>query len=96
MSTATAAAGADDYRPEILEHVIWPCLLHLARQQPVEGASPEAMAEAVGILRARELAHLIDNINRQLDSNPPAVARRQIYRVALRSCIRQGAASMRR
>ena len=95
LTLGGAGAGAGDYREEIVEQVIRPCLLHLARLRPVEGVSPEAIAEAVIARRSRELGRIVDGIDREIASDTPAVARRQIYRIALRSCIRQGAAVVR-
>ena len=90
---ATEAVAAD-YRAEILEQVIRPCFVRLADRHPGEGVSPEAVAEAMMTRHAKELAALIESINGQLESDPPAVARRQIYRIALRACIRQGAVAL--
>lgn len=96
LTLSSTAAGAEDYRTEIMAQVIDPCFLRLARLRPAEGVSPEAMAEAMMLLHREGLANLVESINRQLDGNPPTVARRQIYRIALRTCIRQGAASLGR
>ena len=85
-----APAGAEDYRTDIQAHLIEPCFLHLAARQPREGVSPEAMAKTMLLLNAEALSDLVDSIDRQLESDPPAAARRQIYRVALRACLRQG------
>ncbi len=94
LSLSAAAAGAADYRAEIVAQAIEPCFLHPTRQRPAEARSPEAMARALMLLHAEELAKVVDSINRQLESDPPAVARRQIYRVALRACSRQGTATL--
>ena len=95
LSLSAASASAPDYRAEIMAQVIEPCLMHLARQQLAEGVFPEAMAREMMLLHRDELEKLVGRIDRQLESNPPAVARRQIYRVALRACLRQGAAVFR-
>ena len=55
--------------------------------------SPEAVADAMIARYSKDLAALVESIDGQLESDPPAVARRQIYRVALRACLRQGAAT---
>ena len=73
--------------------MIRPCLLHLARLRPVEGVSAEAVA--VIARRSRELARIVNGIDGEIARDTPTVARRQIYRIALRSCIRQGAAVFR-
>ncbi len=53
-----------------MARVIEPCFLHLARQRPAEGVSPEAMASAMMLLNAEGLAKLVDSIDRQLRSGP--------------------------
>ena len=83
------ATVAADYRAEILEQVIRPCFEQLARRHGGEGVTPEAAAEAMIARYSKDLAALVESINGQLESDPPAVARRQIYRVALRTCIRR-------
>ena len=95
LTLGALPADAGDYREEIMEQVIRPCILHLSRLRPVEGVSPEVIAEAVMARRSRDLARIVDGIDREIASDTPAVARRQIYRIALRSCLRQGAAVFR-
>ncbi|MCY4551021.1 MAG: hypothetical protein OXC28_21920 [Defluviicoccus sp.] len=92
LTLSAAAARAGDYRAEIMDHVIEPCFLRLAQQRPAVGRSPEAAARAMMLQHGKGLSTLVDSIDRQLSSNPPPVARRQIYRIALRACLRQGAA----
>ncbi len=93
LGLGATAGAAGDYRAEILEQVIRPCFEHLARRHGGEGLAPEAVAEAMIARYSKDLAALVESINGQLESDPTAVARRQIYRIALRTCIRQGAAT---
>lgn len=92
LALGALPAGAADYRKEIVAHVIDPCFLRLAHQRPIEGLSPETTARVMTMKYADELDRLVDRIGWQIAVDTPAVARRQIYRVALRSCIRQGGA----
>ena len=94
LGFGATASAAEDYRAEILEQVIRPCFVRLADRHPGEGVTPEAVADAMIAGYSKELPALVESTNEQLESNPPAVARRQIYRVALRTCIRQGAATL--
>ena len=94
LSLGATAGAAGDYRAEIVEQVIRPCFEHLARRHGGDGVSPEAVADAMIARYSKDLAVLVESIDGQLESDPPAAARRQIYRVALRACLRQGAATL--
>ena len=94
LTLGAIPAGAGDYRAEIMVQVIRPCFVELARHRLGAGVSREAAVDAVIARNRQAVERLVDRINGQLENDPPAVARRQIYRVALRSCLRQGAAAL--
>ena len=93
---AAAPSGTADFRAEIVAQVIRPCLVRLARRYPTGEVSPEALADALIARNPKALERLVDRIEWQIAHDLPAPARRQIYRVALRFCLRQGAASLSR
>ena len=75
------------------DYVMEACFVEPARRHPVEGTSPETIADAMIARHSKPLDRLVSRIETMLESAPPVGARQRIYRIAQRARPR-GAASV--
>lgn len=81
------AAGARDYRSEIMVHVVDPCILEFAKRQAVPGIEPEKLVELVKPVPPEKLNRLVAGLNRLMDTDPLFVTRMTLYKLVLRKCL---------
>ena len=87
LTLCAAKVSAQDYRAEIMEHVIDPCYLFMAIQNPVDGVSPKQMADMVKALKPGNVEQMISGVNLMLKNNPSVATRMALYKLSLQVCI---------
>ena len=81
-------SGSADYRDEIMEHVVDPCYLEVARLNPVEGVSPEKMVAMVKMARGDDfIDQLVEPVLPMLSHLDNLEQRFVIYTVVRNICI---------
>ena len=90
FALAGVPAASADYTTEIMDRVVKPCFLTLARQSPVEGFTAERLAMLATELRRDAVQMMIDDLNELFEDNPSAEAQEVVYELALHDCILGG------
>ena len=90
--SATVSAGAgtlseDHLRAEIMEHVIDPCYLEMARRNPVDGVSPEAMAGLLKAMTADAMELIVFGSEIQVAGMPDFETRAMMYAAHKETCL---------
>lgn len=84
----TESAYANDYRDEIISHVVRPCFHQIAERNRVPGVTVERFTEMLIIMQRNEVDNMVNTVNNLLRSNPPFDQRQVIYRLSRATCIR--------
>ena len=84
----TPASGAVDHRAEIMEYVIDPCYLDMALRNPVEGVSPERLAELAKMVAAKSVDEMVEGLLPITAKIDDLEKRGVFYAVAKELCIK--------
>ena len=78
----------DDYKAEIMQHIVDPCFQYSAgKQEPVDGMSEAEMVTLMKIMSPDAVQDTID-VTLPVVKGKPIEARMEIYKLGLDTCIR--------
>lgn len=86
----TVPAQAFDYRDEVLEYTVKPCVLEVAKSIPLTTMKLEHLADVMAYTEREIIDHVIKDIEPLLRDDPPLEKRKLIYRAAFTSCVEKG------
>lgn len=85
--TVAPVAGSTDYRAEIMEQVVDPCYLDMALRNPVEGVSPEQLAELTKMVSAKAVNTMVEALLPLVVKLDEAEQCRVFYAMGKKVCI---------
>ena len=83
-----SVASASDYRAEIMEHVVDPCYLDMALRNPIDGVSPEKLAELAKLSVGNAVDDMATAVQQIVVKQTDAGVRRTIYTLMKDACIK--------
>ena len=83
----TVVSGTIDYRDEIMEHVVHPCYLDIARRNTVEGISPEAYAAILLVMVPDDVNKMVQSVTTLVASLETFEERAVLYNMSRMLCI---------
>ena len=84
-----ATASAQDFRDEIMEHVVKPCYTDMAQRNAVPGFSDEALVDLAMMVNPQSVENMIDGVLVMLNASPQQdwPSRKLVYALSLNTCI---------
>ena len=84
-----APAPVGGFRDEIMEHVMRPCYLEMARAHAVPGFSDQELTDLVMMVNPQVGDELIESVTVMLNASPQQdwASRKLVYDLSLRTCI---------
>ena len=76
-----------DYRAEIMEYVVDPCYLDMALRNPVEGVSPEQLAELAKMVSAKSVNEMVESLQPLVAKLDELEQRRVFYAMGKKVCV---------
>lgn len=83
-------AHAFDYRDEVLEYTVKPCVLAVAKSIPLSVMKLEHLADVMAYTEREIIGAVIENIRPLLHNDMTSEQRKLVYRKALAECIKAG------
>jgi len=82
------AQSDDDYKAEIMQHIVDPCFQYSAdKQEPIAGISKTEMVTLMKMMSPQAVQDTI-NVTLPVVRGKPFEARKEIYKFGLNTCIR--------
>ena len=77
-----------DYRGEIMEHVVHPCYLDIARRNTLEGITPEDYAALLLVIAANSVEEMVQQVTTLVAQLETLEERSMVYNMGRMLCIR--------
>lgn len=88
LSVGISAQSDDDYKAEIMQHIVDPCFAYSAsKSEPLDGISESEMVELMKLMSPGAVQDTID-VTLPAVKGQPLEARKQVYALGLKLCIK--------
>ena len=88
LSLSVFAQSDDDYKAEVMQHIVDPCFQYSAgKAEPIPGVSESEMVTLMKMMSPQAVQNTID-VTLPVVKGKPIEARMEIYKFGLNTCIR--------